>query len=127
MCRLAIHNATDRPWRAAQLTGALVVPISICLTSWAQGDANAPTSGGDDGRRVFMQGTEPPCAACHALSDAGATGNIGPDLDELKADATRVRRAVKEGFGNMPAFGESLSDAQINAVAQYVARATGAQ
>jgi cytochrome c6 len=87
--------------------------------------AATTSAGADDGKQVFIKGAEPSCAVCHALSDAGATGNIGPNLDELKPDAARVRRAVKEGFGNMPPFGGTLSDAQINAVAQYVARAAG--
>jgi mono/diheme cytochrome c family protein len=34
-----------------------------------------------------------------------------------------VRRAVERGVGNMPAFGESLSDEQIAAVSEFVAKA----
>jgi mono/diheme cytochrome c family protein len=90
--------------------------------------APAPQStaaAGDDGRALFTGGTTPSCATCHALRDAGATGNIGPDLDELKPDAPRVANAVKRGFEAMPAFGHVLSDRQIETLARYVAQATG--
>jgi cytochrome c6 len=81
----------------------------------------------NDGTQIFRSGTTPSCATCHALSDAGATGNIGPDLDQLKPDAERVARAVKHGFEAMPPFGHVLTDAQIQAVARYVESATGAR
>lgn len=79
-----------------------------------------------EGKKVFTGGTTPSCAICHALRDANATGNIGPDLDALKPDAARVRNAVQKGFENMPAFGHVLSAAQIDAVSQYVEQATKA-
>jgi mono/diheme cytochrome c family protein len=34
---------------------------------------------------------------------------------------------VRERFGNMPSYGASLSEAQIKAVADYVARASAAK
>ena len=79
-----------------------------------------------EGKKVFTGGATPSCAICHALRDANATGNIGPDLDALKPDAARVRNAVQKGFENMPAFGHVLSAAQIDAVSQYVEQATKA-
>lgn len=77
------------------------------------------------GKEVFLRKSEPACAVCHALKDAGASGEIGPDLDELKPDQETVRRAVKNGVGTMPAFGDTLSEAEIAAVARYVAGAAG--
>lgn len=78
-----------------------------------------------DGKLLFTQKAVPPCAICHALKDAGAEGAIGPALDELKPDAARVAKAVKNGIGQMPAYA-SLSDAQVQAIAKYVAKASGA-
>ncbi|SEA76166.1 c-type cytochrome [Rubrimonas cliftonensis] len=78
-----------------------------------------------EGRRLFVEGTEPACAICHSLADAGAEGEIGPSLDELRPDAARVARAVRGGVGVMPAFQETLSEDQIAAIAAYVARAAG--
>lgn len=59
------------------------------------------------------------------MADAGAKGTIGPNLDELKPDAQRVMQAVRNGIGVMPAF-DALSDEDVQALANYVARATGA-
>ena len=82
------------------------------------------TNGDDAGRRLFVKDATPPCALCHTLADAGATANVGPSLDELKPDAQRVT-AVKAGIGAMPAYTQ-LSAEQIQAIARYVARASGA-
>jgi sulfite dehydrogenase len=87
------------------------------------GAGTAATGAAAEGKELFASGTTPSCATCHALRDADATGNIGPDLDALQPDAARVRNAVQKGFENMPAFGHVLSAAQIDAVAQYVEQA----
>lgn len=75
------------------------------------------------GRQMFQQGTTPACAVCHTLRDAGTTGAIGPNLDELKPDADRVAKAIREGLGVMPAFTD-LSDDEVKLLAEYVAEAT---
>lgn len=80
----------------------------------------------EEGKALFQTGATPACAICHTLQDAGATGSIGPDLDELKPDLARIRQALQEGVGVMPSFAETLSDAQRDAVAAYVVHATGA-
>lgn len=79
------------------------------------------------GRQVFTELAQPSCSICHTLKDAGASGEIGPDLDALKPSASRVATAVRGGVGIMPAFVESLTDAQIDAVAHYVQQVTGGQ
>ena len=76
----------------------------------------------DEGRKLFTSVT-PSCAICHALRDAGATGAVGPSLDELKPDRERVVKALKQGIGQMPAFVQ-LTEAQIQALARYVEAAT---
>jgi len=75
-----------------------------------------------DGKQVF---TSAGCAGCHTLKDAGATGNVGPNLDQLKPSASIVQHQVEVGGGAMPAFKGRLSDAQIKAVADYVASVAG--
>ncbi len=77
------------------------------------------------GRRVFTELAQPSCGLCHTLQDAGTTGQIGPDLDTLKPKPEQVAAAVRGGVGIMPAFAESLSEEEINAVARYVAGVTG--
>jgi cytochrome c6 len=76
----------------------------------------------EEGRKLFVS-VVPACALCHTLKDAGATGAVGPSLDELKPDAARVEKAVRNGIGQMPAFPQ-LSDAQVQALARYVEKAT---
>lgn len=78
------------------------------------------------GRQLFTQGASPPCAVCHTLRDAGSEGMIGPVLDEIRPDAARVTKALRNGLGQMPSYRESLTDAQIEALARYVSKATGA-
>jgi sulfite dehydrogenase len=77
------------------------------------------------GKVLFQQGAVPACALCHALNDAGAEGAVGPSLDELKPDAKRVATALRNGIGQMPSFNGKLSEAQIAALAIYVAKASG--
>ena len=79
----------------------------------------------DKGKQVFTQDAQPSCTICHTLADAGSAGAIGPDLDELKPSEEQVVNAVTSGVGIMPAFNESLSEKQIQAVAHYVATVTG--
>jgi cytochrome c6 len=86
--------------------------------------AASATNGDDAGRRLFIKDATPPCALCHTLADAGASANVGPSLDELKPDAQRVIQAVKAGIGAMPAYTQ-LSAEQVQALARYVARASG--
>ena len=38
------------------------------------------------------------CGSCHTLKAAGADGKIGPDLDNLKQDATKANRGTLEAF-----------------------------
>lgn len=78
------------------------------------------------GKTLFTVGAVPPCASCHTLKDAGATGAVGPVLDELKPEAARVIAALTNGVGMMPSFRSSLSDEQMRALARYVSKASGA-
>ncbi len=65
------------------------------------------------------------CSGCHTLKAAGATGTIGPDLDQLRPSAAVVAGIVRSGGGAMPSFSGKLSDAQITAVAAYVSSVAG--
>lgn len=88
--------------------------------------AAEPAGNTAKGRQLFTSGATPACALCHTLQDAKAEGAIGPVLDELKPDAQRVLKAIRNGIGQMPAYSkEALSDADAMAIAQYVAVASG--
>lgn len=96
--------------------------VLTALPAGAQTDADQLALG----KKLFMQGAVPACSACHTLKDAGANGAIGPVLDELKPDAQRIAKALRNGIGQMPSYAGSLSEAQILALAQYVSRASSA-
>lgn len=98
------------------------IPRAILLLSLVA-CASAGMAADEEGKRLFMGGISPPCMLCHALKDAGAEGAVGPSLDELKPDAARVVKALKNGIGQMPAYPQ-LTEAQIQALARYVERAT---
>jgi mono/diheme cytochrome c family protein len=84
-----------------------------------KGDATA-------GKAVFVSAG---CGGCHTLKAAGATGAVGPNLDQLKAPFDRVVKQVALGGAVMPAFskakGGQLDDQQIADVAQYVSTVAG--
>jgi mono/diheme cytochrome c family protein len=74
------------------------------------------------GRELFTAKAAPPCAVCHTLAAAGSEGQVGPVLDELKPDAARVRRVLQSGMGVMPSYTGKLDAADMEALAQFVAR-----
>ena len=70
------------------------------------------------GKEIFLEKGN--CAQCHALSDAGSNGDIGPNLNEIKPEVGRVVMAVTNGIGVMPAYEGMLTSKEIEAVAIYV-------
>jgi cytochrome c6 len=76
----------------------------------------------NQGKKIFVGDGN--CATCHSLDDANSNGNIGPNLNEIKPDISRVLMAVTNGIGVMPAYQGQLSDEEINAVAMYVFEST---
>jgi cytochrome c6 len=80
--------------------------------------------GGDQlavGKTVFTAN----CGACHTLADAGTSGAVGPNLDDVQASEADVAEIVTNGRGAMPAFSGSLSPEEIDAVAIYVSTVAG--
>jgi mono/diheme cytochrome c family protein len=64
------------------------------------------------------------CGSCHTLEAAGASGTVGPNLDEAKPDAALVVERVTNGMGPMPSFKGQLDEQQIQDVAAYVVAST---
>ena len=64
------------------------------------------------------------CGTCHTLKAAKSNGQIGPNLDMLKANLDQIIYVVKNGIGVMPPWDGILSDEEIEAVAYYVFNST---
>jgi mono/diheme cytochrome c family protein len=87
-------------------------------TTVTETTATETTGGGTaSGEMVFAQAG---CGGCHTLAAAGSSGQVGPNLDDLDLTVDVVENQVRNGGGGMPAFEGDLSDAEIQAVAQYV-------
>ncbi len=136
VCGLA-SQATRGRLQAMRRSGLALIIAAALVAGCGGGDddgggqsqqTTTTQSGGSQqaspqGKQVFTQN----CKGCHTLAAAQATGTVGPNLDDLKPDRARVRRQVRTGGkpGGMPAFKGKLTNAQINAVAQYVSSVAG--
>ena len=70
-----------------------------------------------DGAAVFASAG---CGGCHTFGPANSSGTIGPNLDDIDLNKDEIAQQVRNGGGGMPPFGDSLSDDEIDAVADYV-------
>jgi mono/diheme cytochrome c family protein len=82
----------------------------------------AAPGGGTDGKAIFETAG---CTGCHTLAAAGSTGTVGPNLDQAKPPKELVVDRVTNGRGGMPSFKGQLSEAQIQAVAEFVSSNAG--
>lgn len=110
------QDANDVAAYVAAVAGQPVAAPPAAATTAADSDAGA------DGKSVFATAG---CGGCHTLADAGASGNVGPNLDEAKPAKELVLDRVTNGKGVMPPFKGQLTDAQIDAVAEYVGSVAG--
>jgi mono/diheme cytochrome c family protein len=112
---------------AVRLIGICILAAAIAgcggggSTTTTTSDGGAAGQASAVGKTLFTDN----CASCHILSDAGAAGTVGPNLDDLAPSADTVADQVRSGGGAMPSFSETLTDEQIEEVAAYVAAATG--
>ena len=61
--------------------------------AWLKGGGEAAT--GAPGLAVYQENG---CGGCHTLKAAGSTGQVGPDLDKLKAEAAKANRGPLAAF-----------------------------
>jgi cbb3-type cytochrome c oxidase subunit III len=104
------QDAVDVAAYVASVAGSSGFTSSVSLASLTSGKAIFKAAG---------------CSGCHTLAASGATGTVGPNLDQIKPPAAIVVRQVTVGGGVMPAFKGKLTTAQIQAVAQYVSSSAG--
>jgi mono/diheme cytochrome c family protein len=113
--------------------GTVVAPVpETVIGTVAQGPTGAAA-----GKALF---TSNGCGGCHTYKPAGSGGKVGPDLDNLAADAKKANRGsleaytresiespdayVVQGFpkGVMPAFKGKLTDSQINELVSFLTK-----
>ena len=98
---------------------------STVQTTSAEQTTTAAAAGGSatiaEGKRIFASAG---CVACHTLKAAGATGNVGPNLDDRKPSYDKVIERVTNGKPPMPSFRGKLSASEIQAVARFVSSST---
>jgi cytochrome c oxidase subunit II len=124
----------------SQMRTVLHVMSPSDFTQWIadeQKAASQPSGGGNTDPAGTVSAN---CASCHTFKPANATGTVGPDLDNLAADAAKygkgqspedyVRESIVDpekfvvpGYpgGVMPStFGTSLTSQQIDALVKYL-------
>lgn len=121
-------------WAAAPLLGLAACAVVLPLAAQTAAPPAAPTAAPSAalpaaelarGKLLFNGAAKPACATCHTLQAAGSEGQIGPVLDELKPSVERVLAAVRGGIGLMPAYGGQLHEADLQALARFVAHSSG--
>jgi mono/diheme cytochrome c family protein len=144
------ERETPAPWLLGVVAATLVVwggsyfilnanpstssqPSSTSTSTVAATTTTAPA--GPDGAAIFASR----CASCHQATGAGVPGVFPPlaGSEWVNGDAKTVARILLVGIngkidvsgatynGTMPAFGNSLSDAEIAAVASHVRSSFG--
>ncbi len=120
------QNAADIALYIAKCSGNANCGVTAETAAPASGGGSTTTttasSGAPDGKQVFASAG---CGGCHTLKAAGSSGNVGPNLDQLKPSKATVVHQVENGGGAMPAFKGRLSQAQIDAVAAFVSSNAG--
>jgi len=117
---------------------------------WVQKMTARPAAGGGGGgggaaaavnaKQLFTNGDADTgataCATCHTLADAGATGQVGPDLDKvlkgkdaafIKESIVDPNKVIAPGYQpNImpPNFGDTLSAEQVDALVKYLSQVT---
>ena len=119
---MAVGCSTSKPGEKT----AAPLPTKVVGSVPKQQTATVPSQykGGDPtaGRKVFLTAG---CTGCHTLKDAGSTGTVGPNLDQVKPPLSLAVQRVTQGAGAMPSFKSQLSTKQIADVTAYVVTKTG--
>lgn len=103
-------------WNAG-LGGIAALLAVVALVAGCGSDDGPAATGGDLGERVFSQN----CATCHGSTGDGGTGPKLADgaVVELYPDPEDQRAIIVNGRNNMPAWGNTLSEEEIDAVVRY--------
>jgi mono/diheme cytochrome c family protein len=114
-------EAANEPAGSASTTETTARSTAPATTT-SPGGGGGATGNAAAGKAVFASAG---CGGCHTLKAAGSSGNVGPNLDQLKPPFATVKHQVEHGGGAMPAFKGQLSAKQIDDVAAFVSSSAG--
>ena len=100
----AVIALAGEPKEKRGAAGEETTTATTATTAATTTTAPPPSAKGDAaaGKALFSaQG----CNSCHTFKPAGATGKVGPDLDNLAADARKANRGTPEQYAT-----ESIKD-----------------
>lgn len=127
----AEERQAAREERAAALREAIAGELA---TGEAGGQEGGQEGGQVSGEQVFASAG---CASCHTLEAAGATGTVGPNLDqtlqnrspeEIERQIVDPNSQIASGFqpGVMPEnFEQQLGDQELQALVDFLAQNAG--
>lgn len=81
--------------------------------------APAPKGSPVAGKKVFVNAG---CGSCHTLAATGASGTVGPSLDQVELSASEILDWVAKGKGGMPSFKGRLSEKQLADLVAFLAK-----
>jgi mono/diheme cytochrome c family protein len=123
-------NVTERAPTVSTGTSTTATPTET------GGGGAGPSGDPAAGKQIFTASAQPPCASCHTLSEANATGQVGPNLDDVlkgkSADFIHEsivdpNAEIASGFtaGVMPeTYGDQLNDQQLADLVAFLGQAT---
>ena len=112
----AVYWVTSSQDVETEVVPAQTTPADTTPAPGGEGDVAA-------GKEVFASSAG--CTGCHTLADAGASGTVGPNLDQTKPSYELVVTRVTNGKAPMPPFKSQLTEQQIKDVAAYVSSVAG--
>lgn len=107
------------PAMACRAVAFLFLVVGISLGTASCSESRAPDT--TRGAAIYAQ----QCARCHAVSGEGITGPSLIGITDVFVDASGQERFVSNGGGDMPKFGEILSEAEISDVVAYTRKTFG--
>jgi cytochrome c oxidase subunit I len=117
---LLLLPAAFAGWAVGHYTASGSKTVTVASTGGGPGTTTSDTTAA--GKAIFGSAG---CSGCHTLAAAGASGTVGPNLDQLKPSLPVVVQRVNSGGGAMPAFKGRLTPQQIQEVAAFVASSAG--
>jgi mono/diheme cytochrome c family protein len=123
--RITVTKAASKRKFLTPALAAVVLAGGLAAggAGFSRANAEAALVDADAARDVFHSWS---CSACHGLADAGASGGVGPTLDNPKLTRDLIIDRIANGQGAMPSFGGQIPDEEIALLADYIIAANKA-